>query len=183
MTRVQHLLPFVSIIVGLGVTGLLKEIYFLFKDRKQVQWHWIPLVWAISAFLLLINSWYEFERTLNYDLTSNAIGFAISILPLILKYAFSTSVLPDLSKSSTIDLKQYYFDEKNLMFSIFVLHLISVILVEYFGAGTLNSLLRNGIAATLIGALIFTKNKYYHGVITIAFLVGLIVRMSQQYSG
>lgn len=183
MTRIQFLLPFVSIIVGLGVTGLLKDIYFLFKNRDRVKWHWIPLAWSFCAFLLLINSWFSFERTLNYSITKNAAGFSVSILPLILKFAFSKSVLPETIPEEGIDLKKYYYEEKTLIFSIFILHLIAVILLELICSGLYTSLIRNSIAVVLISALIFVNNIYYHGLITAAFSIGLIIRMSLQTSG
>ena len=53
MSLTEHLIVFVSIIVGLGLTDLLADLHRLIRVRRRVRWHAIPLLWAVVALLLV----------------------------------------------------------------------------------------------------------------------------------
>ena len=59
MTQPEYIAALLSIIVGLGLTDLAQSLRELVRPRRRVNWHWLPLLWAATAFLLAVQIWWN----------------------------------------------------------------------------------------------------------------------------
>ena len=93
MDQFEYLIPFVGIIYALSATDLLVSVHRLIIERKRVTFHLVPIIWAIEAFLLIINGWWGFlDFNKNIVLESAGQLFLLSLLPLVLFLVASLSL-------------------------------------------------------------------------------------------
>lgn len=65
MTSFEFFTVALSLVLGLGLSRLLLGFVHVFRARKRQTPHWVPLVWALSIFLLQVQFWWAL-----YELTS-----------------------------------------------------------------------------------------------------------------
>ena len=58
MDIVNHAVTLISIIVGIGLTEMFGNLHRLLRNRAQVSWDWLPVLWAASLLVLVINYWW-----------------------------------------------------------------------------------------------------------------------------
>ncbi len=66
MSIFEYVSVAISIILGLGVAQLLSAGLSLYRARRRVQFHWIPLAWAATILLLQLTFWWQMF-SLNQD--------------------------------------------------------------------------------------------------------------------
>ena len=54
MTEFELLAIPISLVLGLGITKMLNALAIVIRNRKQVQFHWIPVAWAAWIFLVCV---------------------------------------------------------------------------------------------------------------------------------
>lgn len=59
MTQPEYIAALLSIIVGLGLTDLARSLRELVRPQRRVDWHWLPLLWAATTFLLAVQIWWN----------------------------------------------------------------------------------------------------------------------------
>lgn len=73
MTEFELLAIPISLVLGLGITKMLSSLVTAIRNRKQLRFHWLPVVWAIWIFLVCVQfffyMWdlYEMEVTLTWN--------------------------------------------------------------------------------------------------------------------
>lgn len=60
MTQFEYLIPFVGFIYAISATDLLISAHRIIIERKTIKMHAIPFIWAVVAFLMIINGWWGF---------------------------------------------------------------------------------------------------------------------------
>ena len=181
MSKIEYLLTFISIIIALGVSDLLFSLHKLLKIRNEVKWHWIPLAWALCLFLAIINLWFGVHYYLDDKLSETAGGFVLLLLPIIFLLMLSMAILPDDPDKDGKNLLDWYFKNKNYIFSLFILNVASFLFVRIFEqyqlTGTFDSQRLFLLVPTSIYViLILTRNIWVHSIFTALYLLIFILK-------
>ena len=59
MDIVSHSITLIAIIVGLGLTEMFGNLHRLIRNRSRVTWDWLPVVWAATLLILVVNYWWS----------------------------------------------------------------------------------------------------------------------------
>jgi hypothetical protein len=60
MSIFEYISVTIAIVLGLAIARLLTAFGELIIHRKRVTFHWVPLTWAITLFLLIYVLWWQF---------------------------------------------------------------------------------------------------------------------------
>jgi hypothetical protein len=196
MTQPEYIAALLSIIVGLGLTDLAQSLRELVRPRRRVDWHWLPLLWAATTFLLAIQIWWNSFSFLTEATPAFFVAYLLTFLLLYLTCAFA---LPDpewekspaaknagapASEASVtrapLDLRAFYFSapHRRWFFGVFIAFLVmsqiggqtARTLSEGFGLNE-QELLLNGASVGLIGTLIFTDRWWVHAPLSVLYFV------------
>lgn len=94
----------ISIVLGVGITGMLSGAVALFRARGTVRFDWIPLVWAGCIFLWQLQYWWAVIELSGIVRTWTILEFSVLLLLVILLYVSSALVLPPQPVSNGSDL-------------------------------------------------------------------------------
>lgn len=183
-----YLYTFISLSITIGVGGLLNHIHKLLRIRNNVNWHWLPLLWALVVFLTLFHIWFGLYDHLNNKLTETGGGVIIFLLPVIFILLLSKVVLPDNPSKEGVNLKEWYFKQKNYMTILLILNLISFSFVKYFEkfdsltpVDEFNYILIT-ITLGLYLILFFTKRIWIHTIVaTFILLIAVFLLVEQRF--
>ena len=178
----NYLITFISVLVGLGMTNLLHSLHLMLKARKRISWNWVPLAWAFLAFESLIIMWFNLKVELTSFYSENALGLLLFLIPTVCHLLFVMAVIPDKIPKGKFDLKSWYFEHTNYMFSLLVVMMILLFVnrvvankVSMFAFST--NLIFIGVAFLLSKS----KGIKLHGVVVILVLIllqiGIILPM------
>ncbi|WP_263789963.1 hypothetical protein [Salinibacter sp.] len=92
MTQPEYIAALLSIIVGLGLTDLAKSLRELVRPHRRVDWHWLPLLWAATTFLLAVQIWWN---SFSFLTGATAAFFIVYLLTFLLLYLACAFALPD----------------------------------------------------------------------------------------
>jgi len=92
VTQPEYIVALLSIIVGLGLTDLAQSVRELVRPRRPTNWHWLPLLWAASTFLLAVQLWWNAFSSIKDATAQFFFPYLTSFLLLYLTCAFA---LPD----------------------------------------------------------------------------------------
>src|SRR5689334_2454046 len=91
-----HSLTLISIIIGIGLTEMLGNLHRLIRNRSRVNWDWLPVTWAATLLLLVINYWWSIYLGVSgHDRSKNAAEFGLLLIQPILLFLTTASVLPN----------------------------------------------------------------------------------------
>jgi hypothetical protein len=194
MTQPEYIAALLSIIVGLGLTDLARSLRELVRPHRKVDWHWLPLLWAATTFLLAVQIWWNSFSFLTGATSEFFIVYLITFLLLYLTCAFA---LPDPeweasrpdggpggtpAVSGPLDLRAYHFSEahRRWFFGVFIAFLV----MSQIGSQTARALsegfavyereiLMNGVAVMFIGTLILTDRWWVHAPVSVLFFLAV----------
>jgi hypothetical protein len=123
----SHSITLISIIVGLGLTELLGNLYRLVRDRKRVVWDALPLAWSVFLLLFVLNYWWALVGGLAgaQQFTSVAEFALLLAQPLLLFFACSAA-LPRFETGQHLDMRSVYENDRRLLLLALALYQISV---------------------------------------------------------
>lgn len=177
MDRVEYQITFMTFFIGLGVADLFSSLVRMLKRRTAVKWHWLPLLWTVIAFMGLNIAWFAYQTMFSQDFTAYGPGFLLAISPAIFIFAFTVSILPHDIPESAIDLKEYYFSNHRLIFSLALLDSVSRSVTQFFILSSSGNEMPSQawvsfiILQVLIAGLIVTKNIYYHSIVSVLIFI------------
>jgi len=190
MTQPEYIAALLSIIVGLGLTDLAQSLRELVRPQRRVEWHWLPLLWAATTFLLAVQLWWNSFSFLNRATSAFFFPYLIAFLLLYLTCAFA---LPDpewerpragsggsSGPSSTLDLEAFYFSttHRRWYFGTF----IAFVVVSQIGGQTVRALesepnlpelLSNGILVAGLAGLVVTDRWWIHSPVSVLCFLGI----------
>jgi hypothetical protein len=194
MTQPEYIAALLSIVVGLGLTDLAQSLRELVRPRRRVDWHWLPLLWAVTTFLVSIQLWWNAFSFLKEATSEFFLPFLAAFLFLYLTCAFALpdpewqkpQATPDAggpsnSSSVPLDLEMFYFSDahRRWYFGMFIAFLVtsqiggqSVRVLEKYGAN-LEELLINAAFAGLLGTLALTDRWWVHAPISVLCFLGI----------
>jgi hypothetical protein len=179
MTSFEYLSVLVSIILGLGLTHLLSAARDLIQRRAEIQFHWLPLLWAALILLAQIEWWwglFEFRARTEW----NFFSFLFLLLSPVSMYLTAGIVLPQV-EDGVRDLKQYYFDSHRWLFSLAGLtNLLDATRALAAGVDWGDPRVWSNLAAvSIFAAMAMVRNQLFHIIVTLLlamlFLVFVII--------
>jgi hypothetical protein len=207
MTQPEYIAALLSIIVGLGLTDLAESLRELVRPRRRVNWHWLPLLWAATTFLLAVQIWWNSFSFLTGATPAFFIAYLLTFLLLYLACAFALPD-PEWEKSraksagglsiempenrAPLDLKAFHFSasHRRWFFGVF----IAFILMSQVGSQTARALsegfgineqelLTNGLGVVFIGTLILTDRWWVHVPISVFYFLAVGLATAQSILG
>ena len=191
MTQPEYIAALLSIIVGLGLTDLAQSVRELVRPRRRVDWHWLPLLWAATTFLLAIQIWWNSFSFLTGATPAFFVAYLLTFLLLYLTCAFalpdpewqkSQVAKNDSDRQTPLDLKSFYFSKthRRWFFGVFIAFLVmsqvgsqtARALSEGFGMNE-QELLSNGILMVFLGSLILTDRWWVHVPISVLYFLAV----------
>jgi hypothetical protein len=124
MTASEHLLVLFSIVIGLGLTQFLSSLHNLLHPATRTTWHWLPMLWAANLFISLVFWWWMMSFFGRVETLPNFFGFVLMLLGPVLLYLLATSVLPDIKPGDTVDLREFYFQNRRRYFTIAAIYVV-----------------------------------------------------------
>ena len=183
MDVATHAITLISIIIGLGLTEMFGKLYRLVRNRKRVRWDFLPLAWVATLFLLVLNFWWALY--LGFDGSSNArtvAEFGLILLPPILLFVATASVLPDFSGEDDWDMGRDYDEQRKVFILTFALYQVSTFTTA-LAIGRLSwdflSIVRIAIFVLLVSMLL-TNSRRWDWIAVVAIMAALLVRLMTQ---
>lgn len=175
MESFQHIAALISIIIGLGLTQILKNINALIKERRSVKFYWLSLYWAAGTFVLQIQWWWGIYRMKSLE-TWDFHFFMFLILNPISMYLASGTVLPQVHQGMRTDLRSHYFENSRWFFLLCACNpLLDILRKVIFQQQFLSSgNIANIFPFVFLVSLAFIKNEKYHIIISMLLGISLI---------
>ncbi len=183
MTQSEYILPFVSIIYSLSAADLLVSLHRLLINRAAVNWHFLPLLWALVCFLMIINGWWGmFHITATVQIEHALDLLLLSLLP-ITTFFFSALALPHDVPREGLVMKRYFMDHVKPFYITLIAYLVIIPLVFSHLAATeinLQNILANSVLCLCLLAMVFVKNIKAHTVLALLVLLSMLGTLSDQ---
>ena len=177
------LITFVAILIGLGLRDLFFFLNRILRYRKQIKWHWIPMVHAFVAFMSMIITWYSIDLHLNSPLVSTSLGFFIWLIPILILLLIMLAVLPDKIPENQLDLLAWYFNQRTYYFVILELYLLTLTINRFLAYETMQWWFAPLVLFILFLPLVFTKSYWYHAVGAVLLVTFFLLNFYGQITG
>ncbi|MDX1495852.1 MAG: hypothetical protein R3253_17405 [Longimicrobiales bacterium] len=168
-----------SIVVGLGVTQLLRGAVTVFRARREHPVDALPVTWAFIVFLTIIQFWWALFELDAADLVVEwSLGAFLLLLWLaVLLYLAAALVLP----GRPTDLTAYFDDDGRWALAMLAVYGMSGLVVNalLFGSG-LGDPAQIGIYVTLVllAGVIFVKRRGVRIALTVIYLLMMLSALS-----
>jgi hypothetical protein len=171
----------ISIIVGLGVTHLLKAVGRAINHPDAQRLFWVHSLWVVATLVQLVYFWW-FQ--LGYRVVEDWSGatYAFVVCYAIALYLQCVIIVPHEPEE---DYRAYFFARQKWIFGIILaVWMIDAVDTVMKPAG-LESVLENPLArvghyvvyAVLFGIAMFTRRVWYHGILVVVLLINLILAL------
>ncbi len=119
MSVFEYIMVLVSIIVGLGITHILKSIVFIIQ-YKEIRFYWIHTLWCINIFFMLVFFWWW---QYNYVVIDRwTFGLYVFIIFFALIYYLLAALL--FSNRERVSYKEHYYANRKWFFYLLALSII-----------------------------------------------------------
>ena len=123
MDLLTHLVTLVSIIIGIGLTEMFGNLHRLIRHRTRVTWDWLPVAWTGMLLLLVINYWWSIYLGVSgYQQASNAAEFGLLLVPPILLFLTTATVLPNFDANTEWNMRSHYDEQRRTFIITFILY-------------------------------------------------------------
>lgn len=178
-----QLITLISIIVGLGLTEMFGNLHRLIRNRSRVRWDWLPVLWAATLLILVINYWWALALGVSgLGRADNAAEFGLLLIPPMLLFLTTASVLPNFGDGDKGDMRRHYDEQRKTFIITFALYQCATwILAIAVGTSGLNfvTVIRAIILGLLLLMLVLGRRRWdWVGVV--AILAILVVRLTTQ---
>lgn len=200
MTQLEYLIALISIIVGLALADMLQSIRELVRPDRAVRWHWLPLLWATTVFLLVLQFWWGSFDALQVEIFGRVLVFLPYLLLFLVLYLICAFALPDpdwesspaSEEGSVLSLKTFYFSaaHRRWFFGAFIAFLILnqvvyISLTALSAEETLNVLGRaEGAVTSLLSSglffgLIVSRRWWLHASVAVLIFAVIVYGLAQ----
>jgi len=107
MSVFEHVAVAISIILGLGVTTLLTAALDLFRHRRELRFHWVPLTWALLIFWLHLQFWWALGLLGQVDEWSHG-NFLLAIALAVSLFSAASLIFPSRASTDANDLEEFF---------------------------------------------------------------------------
>ena len=178
-----HVRVLLGMIVGLGLTHLLRQVARIVEHPNKYRVYWVHLVWVLSVFLFLLHFWWwEFRLSAMTQWTFNLYLF-VALYALLL-YLLCVFILPD-SMEGYADYSEYFYSRRAWFFGtlavVYVVDFADTLVKgqTYLSQFGVEYPLRNIVHVVLCLVAIATPRKRFHAafaVLAVLYQLSWIVR-------
>lgn len=173
MSIFEYVTVAISIVLGLGVAQLLSGALELVRFRRVARFHWVPLGWTASIFVIQVEFWWSlFGLSGTPEVWTHA-NFLLAIATSLCLFAAGSLILPKRWPDSGIDLMAHFEAEGKAGVAAFALFNVLALPLNarLFGA-PLVSLVSLYLLAMLAAqtAVILSRSRRVMGIMTALFL-------------
>ena len=174
MNTFEYLSVLISVVIGLGVVHVLQGIGRLISRPKPPRLYWIHSMWVVQSLLFLFYFWW-FQLGYRGTVEWTSALFAFVLLYAIALYLQCAIIVPEEPQSDY----EEYFNEKSRWFHSVVLLVLVLDAIDTHlkpeGVGLGETIqqtivIRSSFAVLLILA-IYTKKKWYHGLVAVIWFL------------
>ncbi len=177
MTFYAHLNVLCAIILGLAAVKLLQGIVWMIHGRQRIKVYWVHVVWIVNAILgVFLHYWHMGYLRSNTGGESWR-GFADMLLTPIFIYLVAGLFIPARSgEDRPVDLRDFYYENHAWIFGGWAI--VAVVNAGFLGAIVTQPLALDNLPRYLLalglGALAVIRNKWFHMVMAIVMLLGIL---------
>src|SRR5687767_1367965 len=171
----SYLRVLLSVWVGLGLGQLVQALHRLARFKGRVKWYWLPVTWALFAFLMFVQTWWAYFTLLQSPLWANLFAFLLPLTVFVVLYLICASALPDVSKAAegaVVELEPFYFGQHRYFFSLWAVLLLLAVLVSVLTrrgfAPVVDGFRLAGFGAAIL--LAWSGHRRLHAIVTVAAL-------------
>jgi hypothetical protein len=173
----DHSITLISIIVGLGLTELLGNLYRLVRDRSRITWDALPLAWFAFVLLFVLNYWWALTAGFGGPQQFASVAeFGLLLAPPLLLFFACSTVLPRLESGAALDMRAAYQNERRVLLLALTLYQISVWVAQILVRGFVwdaVAFIRTAILALVLSAF-FTNSRRWDWIV-VALALGLVI--------
>ena len=163
MSQFEFLSVFISIVLALGVSGILSSWGQEIRFRKDVRHYWLHAVWGVLLLLVMVQAWWGLwrlrERT-DWLFSDNLFLILPFLLLALMAYVFTPTI-----RDGKGDVRQYYYDNAPWIFGIGCSYVVAVIINTNVVLGTRfldpTNIIRY-TAILLLSALAIWRKEWLH---------------------
>ena len=119
MDTYLHIRVLFSMILGLGVSHLLRGVARIMQHPKKYQVYWVHLVWSLFLFLYLLHFWWWEFRLQKIDPWTFPLYFLIAMYAMLL-YLLCTLFFPD-EMDDYEGFREYFYSRRRWIFGFLCL--------------------------------------------------------------
>lgn len=185
MDHSSYLRVLLSVWVGLGLGQLVQGLHRLARFKGTIQWDWLPVTWAVFAFLMFVQTWWAYFTLLQSPLWANLFAFLLPLTVFVLLYLICASALPEITKvpeGGVVDLKAHYLGQHRYFFGLWGLLLTLAVIISSLVRGRFDLLGGDGFRLAGVGAAVAlagSTNRRTHVAVTVLSIVALLVYIVQ----
>lgn len=105
----------ISVVIGLGLSHVLKGVVELVKARRRVRFYWVHTVWVALIFVGHIFLWWTMWN-LRLMRDWNFFSFLLLLLAPILLYVAAAFLVPRVEPGERLDLREYFYENRPAFF-------------------------------------------------------------------
>jgi hypothetical protein len=186
MGMFEYIAVLTSIIVGLGITHLLKGVARFVQHPGRVQMYWVHLVWVLYMFFTIIFWWWWEFRFIEVE------NWTFQLYLFLLSFALFLFLLCALLFPSDLEgydgFKDYFFSRRAWFFGLLALFFVIDLADTWFkGSEYFHSLGLEYVVASIVQPIayvvaMFLRNERFHGglaVLSLAYQLSLATRFYQ----
>lgn len=134
MSRFEYLSVLVSIVIALGISEVLTSWGRLLRDRVRVRFHGLHAFWTLFTLVLMVQMWWGFWnfRTVESWTFFALLGVVVECIVMVLCVLV---LLPTREGDAPVDLRQHFFAQCRLFFSLGVVLLLQLSAVDVLVLG------------------------------------------------
>ena len=122
-----YLAAFVTVVLALGLTDMLRSLHRLVRDRDKVRWDLMALIAPAVVFQAILGEFFALWRLAGVERFTYYQLLALISSPIILSLA-AMGVLPDTVPSRGLDLGDRYMAQRRVLFSLLAVWVLAVLL-------------------------------------------------------
>ena len=176
-----------TIIFGLMLYDLFASVHRLIRNRKRIQWHWLPILVAWYVLATVLKNWWALVFKGGEGFYASGWMYIYYAHLFLLLYLVVSAVLPDEIPADGIDLREFYIENRQhfwgLLAGVNLTLMIFALLWPIFSEQNLNlpRVISNIVMVAINISLARVKSFRYHIVVVVLFVVMVIFEMVEKF--
>ncbi|HEY2032751.1 MAG TPA: hypothetical protein VGH02_03610 [Rhizomicrobium sp.] len=131
MTAFDYLSVLISIVLGLSITQVLSGFAGMVRGRDRLTFYWPHTVQMLGLFLINVQVWWALFGLRDLRHWTFA-GFFVILLQPVTLFMMSAFLTPEIAPRESMDLRAFYFREKNWFFAATLAALMVSLIKDFF---------------------------------------------------
>ncbi len=125
MDPFEFLIGLYTIIVGLGISLLVRSVGQMIEGRKRIRLYWVHSAWLVLIFVAHVASWFALWQYHGIESWTVFECMMLLIVPILL-YLVSHLAVPEIDELGTDrhDMRDFYYDSRQLIQGLLVVMMV-----------------------------------------------------------